>query len=260
MTTFATANYHVSSPERQAFHIDADGVSGNIIGPELVPPPVHLHDLRETDGILSFAKDSLAFANFPTSVVTFDHSNDWKEIYNQELSNLLMRETGAKEVIIFDHTVRVDDENAKRKPARNVHGDYSARGAHQRLVDLLGPKAAKEWQKGHFAFINTWRPFNNPINSTPLGFVLPQTVKPEDWVDIDLIYPDRRGHILGLVHNKDHEWVYLSKMTPDEIAYFNVYDNQGKLYIAHSALEFVEDTSVKTTRMSIESRTLVRYD
>lgn len=85
------------------------------------------------------------------------------------------------------------------------------------------------------------------------------SVKPEDWILIDLIYPDRRGHILGLAASGQHEWVYQSKMTPDEVAFFNIYDNRDLPSVAHSAIDMVEDPAVTTIRRSIESRTLVRY-
>ncbi|MGI9476521.1 MAG: CmcJ/NvfI family oxidoreductase, partial [Hyphomicrobiaceae bacterium] len=132
-------------------------------------------------------------------------------------------------------------------------------GAHQRLRDLLGEEKAARWETGHFAFINVWRPIENPINSAPLGFVRPRSVDAQDWLTIKLIYPDRLGSILGLVANDAHEWVYLSKMTPDEIALFNIYDNRGKPSIAHSALDRVEDDTIDVVRKSIESRTLVHY-
>ena len=64
---------------------------------------------------------------------------------------------------------------------------------------------------------------------------------------------------MGLVANDAHEWVYLSKMTPNEVALFNIYDNLGKRSIAHSALDMVEDSSIDMPRKSIESRALVRY-
>ncbi len=64
---------------------------------------------------------------------------------------------------------------------------------------------------------------------------------------------------MGLVANDAHEWVYLSKMTPNEVAFFNICDNLGKCSIAHSALDMVEDSSIDVPRKSIESRTLVRY-
>ena len=161
--------------------------------------------------------------------------------------------------VIFDHTVRVDDPNSDRKPARNVHSDYSPEGAQQRLIDILGAEKAEDWSAGHYGFINVWRPVDASINSAPLGFVRPSSVEEEDWVLVDLIYPDRLGHIMGLAANDGHEWVYQSRMTPDEVAYFNIYDNRGHPSIAHSAIDLVEDASVHSIRKSIESRTLVRY-
>ncbi|SLN35538.1 hypothetical protein TRL7639_01679 [Falsiruegeria litorea R37] len=258
MTKAATVNYHVHAPERQAYHIDAGGVAGELISPKHAATQVKLKDVRAGASV-SFASDSVGFCNAPSKVRAFDDSRAWQAVYDQELTALLTRNIGAKEVIVFDHTVRVDDPNATRKPARNVHSDYSPEGAQQRLVDILGDQKAREWADGHYGFINVWRPIENPINSAPLGFVRPSSVPDEDWVLLDLIYPDRRGHIMGLVANLDHEWIYQSRMTPDEVVAFNIYDNRGKPSIAHSALDMIEDEAIITKRKSIESRTLVRY-
>lgn len=258
MQATATVNYHIASPDEQAFRIDADGEKGKIISPVLVPIEIPVGDARNGAKV-NFANDSVAFIQCATGVCDFDTSNDWHAAYNRELGEILTREIGAKETIIFDHTVRTDDPNSMRRPARNVHSDYSPEGAHQRLRDLLGEEKAAQWEAGHFAFINVWRPIENPINSAPLGFVRPGSVDAEDWLTIKLIYPNRLGSIMGLVANDAHEWVYLSKMTPDEIALFNIYDNRGKPSIAHSALDRVEDDTIDVVRMSIESRALIRY-
>ncbi len=258
MQATATVNYHVASPEEQAFHIDAGGESGRIIAPVLAATEIKVHDVRNGTKV-DFARDSFTFVESRSAVDDFTAPDDWKQTYDREISDLLARQIRAKETIVFDHTVRIDDPNATRKPARNVHSDYSAPGAHQRLRDLLGEEKAQEWATGHFAFINVWRPVAHPINSAPLGFVRPQSVANEDWLTIKLIYPDRIGSIMGLVAKDGHEWVYLSKMTPHEVALFNIYDNRGKPSIAHSALDMIEDHSINVPRKSIESRTLVRY-
>ncbi|MBO9448307.1 CmcJ/NvfI family oxidoreductase [Ruegeria sp. R14_0] len=258
MTRIATVNYHVHKPFRQAFELDAGGIAGNLISPELAPTTVSLTDNRVTNRPVSFASDAVEFTSLKTKVRDFA-GDDWKQAYNTELTGTLADKLGAQEIVIFDHTVRTDDPDATRKPARNVHSDYSKDGAEKRLVDLLGVEVAAEWARGHYAFVNVWRPVEKPINSAPLGFVRPSSVDPSDWVMLDLIYPDRKGQIMGLVENPAHEWVYRSKMTPDEVAVFNIYDNQGLPSIAHSALDMVEDPSVTTIRKSIESRTLVRY-
>ncbi len=258
MARTATVNYHVHKNVRQAFELDAGGIVGNLISPELAPTQVQLTDLRQSAQPASFAKDAVEFANRPSAVEDFS-GDTWKTTYDHELKLLLTDKLNALEVVIFDHTVRVDDPDATRKPARNVHSDYSEDGAKQRLIDTLGADKATQWSKGHYAFINIWRPVAHPINTAPLGFVRPSSVDHEDWIVLDLIYPDRKGQIMGLVGNPNHEWLYQSRMTPDEVAFFNIYDNRGLPSIAHSALDLVEDPDVTTVRKSIESRILVRY-
>ncbi|THH38654.1 hypothetical protein E4Z66_03535 [Aliishimia ponticola] len=257
MTQSATVNYHIHKPFRQAFEIDAGGATGQLVSPELAATQIPLHDERDSDTKAEFATDGFAFAHVPTAVTDFDWDG-WQAAYDSELTTLLRREIGASDVIIFDHTLRVDDPTATRRPARNVHSDYSPEGAKQRLVDILGPATAAEWAAGHYAFVNVWRPVDNPINSAPLGFVRPASVASRDWIEIDLIYPDRTGQILGLAANPAHDWVYRSRMTPDEVVFFNIYDKQGHPFVGHSAVDLVEDPAITTCRKSIESRTLVR--
>lgn len=259
MSSTGMVNYHVHKPERQAFEIDAGGIEGNLVSPELIATEVALTDLRAGTSTASFEADGFAFARVPTQVAQFGTEAGWQGIYDRELAKMLRQSIGARDVVVFDHTLRVDDPDAKRRPARNVHSDYSREGAEKRLIGILGKERAAEWSAGHYAFINVWRPVESPINSAPLGFVRPSTVAGEDWILIDLIYSDRRGHIMGLAANDRHEWVYLSRMTPDEVVYFNIYDSKGRPSVGHSAVDRVEDPDVATVRKSIESRTLVRF-
>ncbi len=260
MNITASVNYHVPRDEPQAFRFDVNGVEGNLVSPELVATKVQVKDLREKSCKVNFDDDGITFQFAPTKVRRFDGERDWEPDYNQEVSDLLTRTIGAKEVLVFDHTVRVDDLSAARKPARNVHNDYSAKGANQRLIDLLGQELGDAYQKGKFGFVNLWRPIEFPISSSPLGFIRPSSIAPEDWMTIELIYPDRRGQILGVAANPNHEWFYLSNMTPDEVTIFNIYDNQDRPYLAHSALDVVGQLPSSVPRKSIETRTLVRYD
>lgn len=259
MSRTGIVNYHVHKHERQAFEIDAGGIVGKLVSPTLLPTEVALRDTRAEKNAVTFAQNSVAFETLPSAVSDFT-GDAWQTLYDQELTDLLHAQLGASEVVVFDHTIREDDPHSNRKPARNVHSDYSAEGAEKRLVDILGAKRAADWAQGHYAFINVWRPVGAVINSAPLGFVRPSSVAPDDWILIDLIYPDRRGHIMGLAANDDHEWVYRSRMSPDDLVYFNIYDNQGLPPIGHSAIDMVEDPAITSVRKSIESRTLVRYE
>ena len=223
MQRIATVNYHVHKPYRQAFELDAGGILGNLVSPELAPTEVPLTDVRESEESVSFDQDGVQFANHPSEVTDFE-AEDWKDVYDTEVKGHQQQTLGVRDVIVFDHTVRTDDPYAPRKPARNVHSDYSADGARNRLTDLLGAEQAEEWAAGHYAFVN----------------------------------PDRKGQIMGLVGNDQHKWIYKSRMTPDEVVMFNIFDSSGQPSVAHSALDMVEDPHVTTPRKSVESRTLVR--
>jgi hypothetical protein len=255
----ATVNYHIKRSEPQAFRFDVDGVVGNLVSPELVPTKVGVRDLSTGTLAVDFDRDGITFESSAMKVTDFDPSSDWEEAYDDELRALLKAKIGAQDVIVFDHTVRIDDPTAGRRPARNVHNDYSQSGAEQRLIDIVGQDRARKFRVGHFGFVNVWRPIEHSIKTSPLGFIRPSSVKVEDWMMVELIYPDRIGKILGVAANDDHDWFYKSEMTPDDIAIFNIYDNKRRPFLAHSALDMDESQPVQAPRKSIESRPLVRY-
>lgn len=260
MSESAIVNYHIRSIDPQAFLFDVDGIIGNLVSPELAPTKVTVRDIRDAPDSLAFETDSIAFVYHTSRVRDFTDPAVWRDAYDAELKSLLSERIGASKVIVFDHTVRIDDENAERRPARNVHTDYSRAGAEQRLIDLVGEERASRYRNGHYAFVNVWRPVEHPILTSPLGFIHPGSVAEDDWISIQLIYPDRVGQILGVAANQDHDWFYMSRMTPDDVAIFNIYDNSGRPFLGHSALDMVPTSDISTPRKSIESRTLVLYD
>lgn len=259
MQVSASVNYHVHKNEPQAFEFDVDGIIGNLVSPELVSTQIEVRDLRDQTYTPSFDADGIVFVDQASAVNDFEHSQDWQATYDGQLQQLLKSKIGAKEVIVFDHTVRIDDPTAARRPARNVHNDYNKGGAEQRLIDIVGEARAEAFHKAGYGFVNIWRPIEHTIQSSPLGFIRPSSMKPNDWMDIGLIYPDRFGQILGVAANPAHQWFFKSEMTPDEAIIFNIYDNTGRPHLAHSALDLPGDADVTIPRKSIESRTLVRY-
>lgn len=260
MQTKARVNYHVKKNIPQAFVLDGDGMSGQLIAPELAPTEVQVDDLRSSHKHLNFNDDGVSFVTSPTKVSRFCEGENWRDPYEAELINLLKQTIGAKEVIVFDHTVRVDEPEATRRPARNVHNDFTHASAEQRLDELLGEARAEDFRKGKFGFVNVWRPIETVVKSSPLGFIKPASMQAGDWMDINVVYPDRVGQVLGVAANDRHEWFYQSEMTPEEAIIFNIYDNQDRPHIAHSALDILSESDVSTPRKSIESRSLVRYE
>jgi hypothetical protein len=255
----ANVNYHVKKSISQAFEFDVNGIVGNLVAPELEPSAVQVTDLRHGEQQPDFHRDGIEFIETPSQVADFDNGDDWQAVLNRELTELLQSRIGATEVIVFDHTVRIDDPQAPRRPARNVHIDYSQASAEQRLIDLVGEDVARSYHKTGFGFVNAWRPIQRVITSSPLGFIRATSIEQDDLMAIGLVYPDRLGEIVGVAANPSHQWFYRSAMDPDEVVIFNLYDNHGRPRMAHSALDLPGDAHATVPRMSIESRTLVKY-
>ncbi|WP_343211672.1 hypothetical protein QEZ52_22160 (plasmid) [Aliisedimentitalea scapharcae] len=97
-------NYHVHSPRRQAFHIDAGGVVGTVVSPELGETEVPLRNLRGPETDLTFARDGVAFISAPTRVRSFVTVQEWQTDYDAELTAPLTRGVGTKEVAVFNIT------------------------------------------------------------------------------------------------------------------------------------------------------------
>ena len=116
MRRTAKVNYHVHNDPRQAFELDAGGIAGNLISPELAPTQIELADTRVPSVSVSFAKDAVEFARSPSRITDFDDGRDWEALYGDELTRLLTERLGAQDVIVFDHTVRVDDPEEHREP------------------------------------------------------------------------------------------------------------------------------------------------
>ena len=257
MPKLAKVNYHVHRDFRQYFIVDAQGIKGNIVAPELVEHQVKVQDVRHSLQTPSFTNEGVEFIHSPTKVSHFETGNVCCNQYEAELMQLVKHRLGAKDVLVFDHTIRVDEQQSLRKPVKHVHSDFSESGAHTRLKTLLGDETAQQWQQGHYAFVNVWRPIKRTVINSNLGFIVPASVDESQWVNIGLKYPDREGEVMGLVHHNRHQWFYMSQMTPDDVVIFNVYDNQGQATVAHSALD-LEDDDLSFTRQSIESRLLIK--
>ncbi|KZL12652.1 hypothetical protein PsAD2_03958 [Pseudovibrio axinellae] len=253
----ARLNYQLVKSGNPQILIDPDGEVGKRVEPEFDNTVVALHDVR-VDGMPSFQTHGIEFRTAPSQLSDFDNQNSFRAVYDCEVENLIKEVTGASDLVIFDHTLRTDD-NSVRRPARHVHGDYSARSGPSRLHDVLDENQATQWERGHYGIINVWRPVNHSVQTAPLAFAEPDTVDANDWTDIDLVYPHRRGQITGLKRNGAHRWIYMSNMTPQETVVFTTFDSMGKPPVAHSAADLLITPQNAKPRQSIETRALVRF-
>ncbi|KAI4188615.1 MAG: hypothetical protein LQ346_005278 [Caloplaca aetnensis] len=187
---------------------------------------------------------------------TFEDDAAVKEVYYPEVEKLLLEKTGAKRILLFDHTVRLASPGANRAPVNRVHIDQTAKSSEQRVRFHLPPSEAEEALKERVRIINVWRPLNPPIAAHPLAFADSQTVPDEAMVGIEHRYPDRTGETAAVKKTEGQEWWYWSGMEGDERLLLQCFDSEKGARVPHSA--FVDPRSEKGAgRESIEVRALV---
>lgn len=178
-----------------------------------------------------------------------------------EAAALVRKATGARRVHVFDHTQRKRAPGAPRQPSTRVHVDYTAGSAPNRVRDLLGDEADALLQK-RVAFVNVWRAIRHPAADWPLVLCDARTVAPDDLAATDIVYPDRRGEIYGLVHNPAQRWFYYPALQLDEALLIKCYDSRTDVarFTPHTAFENPLTPPSAPPRESIEFRAIAFFD
>src|SRR3954465_313422 len=165
----------------------------------LEPHKMPIRDLRPIAHELSLDVQGFAIAEQRSAVRDFWDDDEVRCVYYPEAEAFLKQVTGASRVFIFDHLQRrrvpgVMDRPppGPRQPATRVHVDHTARSGPQRVRDLLGDEA-EELLKGRVQVINLWRPINHPVYDAPLAVAEAGSVRFEELIPSDLIYPNRVG-------------------------------------------------------------------
>jgi len=131
-----------------------------------------------------------------------------------------------------------------------------------RLRSLLGNEAPALLQR-RFSIINVWRPILGPLQDAPLAICDASTVRPDQLVATDILYPDRLGQIYYVTEDPHHRWYYLPKMRSDEVWLFKSYDSDeaGRARFApHTAFENPCVSGEIIPRQSIELRAFAFYE
>jgi hypothetical protein len=251
-----------SRPRTFTFEPPAGEPQTNVV-PE--PHTLPVYDARSIADSISLDREGFALVRQRSAVRDFYNDAEVRSTYYPEAERLIKEATGADRVFIFDHTVRkrvagaADRGGGPRQPAWRVHVDHTAKSGPQRVRDLI-PDEADALLKGRVQIINLWRPIRGPLQDAPLAVCDARTVKFDELVGSDLVYPDRVGETYSVKYNPEHRWFYVPEMTADEILLLKCFDSKtdGRARFApHSA--FVDPTTPANAapRESIELRTLV---
>jgi len=179
---------------------------------------------------------------------------------------LIKAESGAKRVVVFDHTLRTADDAVReehkiREPVRRAHNDYTEWSGPQRVRDIL-PDEAEELLKRRFAIIQTWRPIRYPVETHPLAIADARSVAFDDFIISERRYPNRIGQTYAIAYNPKHMWYWLPRQAREEALVFKVYDSEkdGRAcWTAHTAFDDPTTPPNARPRESIEIRTLAFF-
>jgi hypothetical protein len=201
-----------------------------------------------------------------TAVTDFFDERQLRDIYYPEMIDLIKLQSGAKRVVVFDHTLRTADDADRaarkiREVVPRVHNDYTEWSGPQRVRDLL-PDEAEQLLAGHFAIIQAWRPIRYPVETFPLALCDAQSISPKDLIVTERRHPNRIGQTYSIGYNPDHQWFWFPLQRREEAIVFKVYDSlkDGRArWSAHTAFDDPTAPPDARPRESIEIRTLAFF-
>ena len=265
-TIEAALNYIVDDGSN-IFTITA-GAGGQDVRAGGTPDPrrVTLHNGRPHARDLVLERNGFRFVRHDTQVADFYDADEIRRIYYPEMEALIKAESGAKRVVVFDHTLRTADDELReskqiREVVRRVHNDYTEWSGPQRVRDLLADEA-NELLERRFAIVQVWRPIRHPVESWPLAIADAGSLSPDNLVISERRYPDRIGQTYAITYNPAHQWFWFPHMAREEALVFKVYDSMqdGRArWTAHTAFEDPTSPPHARPRESIEIRTLAFF-
>lgn len=228
---------------------------------------VDIHNGRAHPERFSLDGSGFVLVEHHTDVTDFFDCEQIESVYYPEVERLIREISGARRVVLFDHTLRSGDEGERearlvREPVLSAHNDYTEVSGPQRVREIL-PDEAEELLKRRFAIIQVWRAINLPIEANPLAVADARSVAMDDFLVAERRYPHRVGQTYRLMYNPRHRWYYFPKMQRDEALVFKVYDSatDGRArFTPHSSFDDPTSPPGGRPRQSIEARAFAFFE
>jgi hypothetical protein len=262
----ATVNYITDNGEKLFTYTGGPGSLDVRTGGTPDPHSVTIRNARLAGDQFALDREGFRFVRHDTKVRDFFDEAEIRRVYYPEMEEIVKAQSGAKRVVVFDHTLRTADDELResrkiREVVRRVHNDYTEWSGPQRVRDLL-PQEADELLSRRFAIVQVWRPIRHPVESFPLAICDARSISPQDFVISERRYPDRIGQTYAITYNPEHRWYWLPRMRREEALVFKVYDSakDGRArWSAHTAFEDPTSPPNARPRESIEIRTLAFF-
>ena len=167
---------------------------------------VDVRDMRRVADLLSLDREGFLLVRHETAVADLYDDEAIAGVYDRELQALLTEVTGADRVAVFDHTRRSDsaagaaNPDGFRGPASRVHVDYTVDSGPKRAADALGADEVDRVLSsgGRIVQVNVWRPIRGPVLRTPIALADAGSVRSDELIATDQVFPDRVGEIYQL--------------------------------------------------------------
>ncbi len=224
---------------------------------------VMVTDLRSLDALPSIEHNGFTLLHHPPAVRNLLDPGEVARLYYPEAVGLAKRLNGAAHAIAFGAVMRSDrpDNSHGRLPAFGAHVDYGRRTIEDMARPILGAQA-DHWLGRRVVLMNLWRPIS-PVHRTPLALCDASTVQPGDLHESEIrggLDDPERPPLYGynLSYNPGHRWYYTSRMQPDELYAFKLYDSDAThpQWTGHTAINDPETAAGAPPRESIEIRTI----
>ena len=264
----ASFNYVVDTGVPAVRYIDWPEMEHNAI-----PPTYRQHEMTVRDGrplrnTFNLDVHGFVFVDHDTQVKDFTDQAERDRVYDREVQALIRKHSGASEVVVFDHTLRVsDDEGQKaidaRPTVKGVHNDYTEASAPRRLREIVGDAEAERRFRKRWAIVQVWRPIRGTVLIDPLGICDGRSIPQRGFIRVERRYRYRTGEVYHIAHDPAHAWYYFPRMTRREALVFKVFDSdtsKPSRFTAHSAFDDPDTPADAPPRESIETRTFAFFD
>ena len=232
---------------------------------------VSIRDMRPIAAGLPLDRQGFVLHRHETALQDLYDDAAIERIYNRETEDLLKAYAGADQVVIFDHTRRSDDDvgaanpDGVRGPAARVHVDYTTVSGPIRARAILGEELFDRIIEGggRIVQVNVWRPITGPVRRTPLALADAESIRPEELVATEQIFPDRVGEIFQLAYAPEQLWYWAPRMDRDEVLLIKGWDSidDGRArFTPHGAFRLPDQRPEDPVRQSIETRTYMLFE
>jgi hypothetical protein len=224
---------------------------------------VLITDLRSVEVLPRIERNGFTLLRQRTAMTNYQDAREIEQVLYPEAVAMAKQLNGASHAIAFGPVARSDrpDNTHGRLPAFGAHVDYGRRSIEDVARPILGAQA-DYWLGKRVVLMNLWRPVTTVLR-TPLALCDASSVQPDDLYDSEIrggLDDADRPPLYGynLSYNPDHRWYYTSRMEPDEIYAFKLYDSDAThpQWTGHTAINDPEASADAPPRQSIEIRTI----